>query len=75
MMNITINNPQIEAYFSHSSQKLLEFIESVVQKKLSKEQQKYSKEAEEFLNLGGSNCWVGDLDEMRKDRLEYDSIR
>jgi len=66
MMNITINNPQIEEYFSGSSQKLLEFIESVVEKKLLKEKQEYSKEAEEFLSLGGSNCWVGDLDELRE---------
>ncbi len=74
-MNITINNSQIEEYFSHSSQKLLDFIESVVQNKLAKENQTYSKETEEFLSLGGSNCWVGDLDEMRGDRLEYDTPR
>jgi len=75
MMNITINNPQIEEYFSGSSQKLLEFIESVVRHSVTKENQTYSKEAEEFLNLGGSNCWIGDLDEMRGDRLKYDSPR
>lgn len=29
---------------------------------------KYSKEVENFLNLGGSGCWEGNLDEMRDIR-------
>lgn len=29
---------------------------------------KFSKEVEDFLKLGGSGCWEGDLDEMREKR-------
>ncbi|MCK4760726.1 MAG: hypothetical protein KAW12_00905 [Candidatus Aminicenantes bacterium] len=28
----------------------------------------FSKEIEDFLSLGGSGCWEGDLDEMRRSR-------
>jgi len=28
----------------------------------------FSTEAQEFLNLGGSGCWEGDLDQMREMR-------
>lgn len=31
-------------------------------------QEKLSKEAEDFLNLGGSGSWEGNLDEMREGR-------
>jgi hypothetical protein len=30
--------------------------------------EKYSKEVENFLALGGSGCWEGTLDEMREIR-------
>jgi hypothetical protein len=29
---------------------------------------KFSKEIENFLKLGGSGCWEGNLDEMRESR-------
>ena len=29
---------------------------------------KFSKETENFLKLGGSGCWEGNLDEMRESR-------
>ena len=29
------------------------------------------KEVQEFLELGGSDCWSGNLEEMRKDRVNY----
>jgi hypothetical protein len=29
---------------------------------------KFSKEIEDFLKLGGSGCWEGNLDEMRERR-------
>lgn len=31
-------------------------------------QQKFSKEIENFLSLGGSGCWQGNLEEMRESR-------
>jgi len=30
--------------------------------------EKYSKEIEDFLDLGGSGCWEGNLNEMRESR-------
>ncbi|MCU0289329.1 MAG: hypothetical protein MUF15_23395 [Acidobacteria bacterium] len=33
-----------------------------------KGEKKYSKEVENFLNLGGSGCWEGNLAEMRESR-------
>jgi len=34
---------------------------------------KNSDKAQDFLQLGGSNCWNGDLNETREDRVEYGS--
>lgn len=31
-------------------------------------EKKFSKEIDDFLKLGGSGCWEGDLDEMRESR-------
>ncbi|MGD2088309.1 MAG: hypothetical protein PVH61_19175 [Candidatus Aminicenantes bacterium] len=33
-----------------------------------KKNKKFSKEIENFLKLGGSGCWEGNLDEMRESR-------
>lgn len=33
-----------------------------------KKKEKFSKEIEKFLKLGGSGCWEGNLDEMRESR-------
>ncbi|MGE5343200.1 MAG: hypothetical protein ACM3SY_17145 [Candidatus Omnitrophota bacterium] len=33
-----------------------------------------TKEAEEFLKLGGSGCWEGNLEEMRETRNEAQII-
>ena len=35
------------------------------------ESKKCSDISQEFLNLGGSNCWSGDLEEMRENRINY----
>ena len=34
---------------------------------------KSSDKAQEFLALGGSNCWSANLQEMREDRIDYGS--
>ena len=34
---------------------------------------KQSNEAYDFLKLGGSNCWSGNIEEMREDRIKYGS--
>lgn len=33
-----------------------------------KTETQFPKEIEDFLNLGGSGCWEGNLDEMRESR-------
>ena len=35
----------------------------------------YSDITKDFLQLGGSNCWRGDIEEMRGDRIKYDFSR
>ena len=32
-----------------------------------------SDKVQDFLKLGGSNCWSGTLEEMREDRIDYGS--
>jgi len=71
MLNIMINNPTIENYFSNSPQKVLEFIENIVNEKIKKENS-FSKEAKEFLNLGGTDCYNENLGQIREDRVKYD---
>ncbi|NWF65917.1 MAG: hypothetical protein HXX81_00430 [Campylobacterales bacterium] len=71
MLNVLINNPVIENYFSNSPQKVVEFIEKIVNEKIKKESD-FSKEAKDFLALGGSNCWSENLEQIREDRLKYD---
>ena len=34
-----------------------------------------SDKVKNFLELGGSNCWSANLEEMRGDRINYDSSR
>jgi len=34
---------------------------------------KQNNKAYDFLKLGGSNCWSGDIEEMREDRIKYGS--
>ena len=36
---------------------------------------KYDYKAQEFLKLGGSGCWHGNLEEMRSDRIDYGTDR
>jgi len=31
--------------------------------------------SKDFLALGGSDCWIGDIKEMREDRVDYGSSR
>ena len=33
---------------------------------------KQTKKTYDFLKLGGSNCWDGDLKKMRENRINYD---
>jgi hypothetical protein len=43
-------------------------VEVIIVPVTRKRGKKFSKEIENFLKLGGSGCWEGDLDEMRERR-------
>ena len=43
-------------------------VEVIISPSEKESEKKFSKEIEDFLKLGGSGCWEGDLDEMRESR-------